>query len=177
MLSRRAPDSSAGAPTGLSSRMGFYPGTQNSRCHLSPCLSDMWKHFKRSIAHFRLGRLRKVTHKWAKHRCLWSVDTISLQPVKENVSFIWRSDAAANVRRQGCKSLTHSNCLVSHQLRACTAPCWICVSITFSQGIICDVLISRSEPKITAFSPSSASMTVCTTSKYHLRMTQKQWEK
>lgn len=38
---------------------------------------------------------------------------------QENItsfSLIWRSDAAANVRRQGCKSLTNAHCLVSQHL-------------------------------------------------------------
>lgn len=51
------------------------------------------------------------------------------------------------------------------------------MSVTFAQGNVFDVLISRVEPKMGAFLPSSASMAVCITSKYHLKMTQRQQEK
>lgn len=45
-----------------------------------------------------------------------------------SVCLVWRSDAAANVRRQGCKSLTGAHCLVGQHLRT-TLICFKCVYV------------------------------------------------
>lgn len=119
----RAPDFSAGAPTGSSSKTGLYPGTRNSRCHLSPQLFSLTPALK--ISQRQIGGNLLVFDKKDAGKDRWSrCSYLRLWENKTSFFALWRSDAAANVRRQGCKSLTNAHCLVRQHLKPAPHVFW-----------------------------------------------------
>lgn len=127
----RAPDFLVGVPTGSSFKTGSCPGTQNSRYNLLPQLN---RFFNTWMFYYRFQKT-------------------SDRPQKKNETSFFlmrRSDADASIRRQGCKSLEHAQCVVSqHQTFSGSLLCQMCCvweSTTFAQGnFICSHLQSRAK--------------------------------
>lgn len=133
LVSCRAWDFLVGAPTGSPCKMGFYPGTLNSRCNLITCTS-WFPPFRPCMA---FNSIKKILKKKQLNQIPFFLTR--------------RSDAAANIRRQGCKSLEHAHCSVRPPLKIRDSCVWA-KSIAF--GISTTFLRKRVLPVLAPAEPS-----------------------
>lgn len=99
--SRRAPDSLAGAPTGSSFRMGFYPGTQNSRC----CFYLWLTHWIRNVK-----ILATDEWKYCTLRCWrWRINGLRMEEGGYTVPQLKMCNLSARIRFQPPKEKTSGN--------------------------------------------------------------------